>query len=137
MPIDLLPQGGSTLVLSEQKYVKLNSHNLDYDATASLRKSKDKIWVLILEVRLKRKISRSIIEIIAPSGLLVIVSWVRHYGPFIIRTYKHHIKILTLADQFFAPCGFSSRANGFFVDAISLHSQHFEFNSFEHSQVWG
>ena len=81
VPIDLLPLGGSISVLSEQKYVELNSNNLDYDATAALNKSADKFWVLILEITLKRKIMRSVIEYVAPSGLLVVVSWVTLFVP--------------------------------------------------------
>ena len=81
VPIDLLPLGGSISVLSEQKYVELNSNNLDYDATAALNKSTEKFWVLTLEITLKRKIMRSVIEYVAPSGLLVVVSWVTLFVP--------------------------------------------------------
>ena len=71
------PKGAPVVVLSD-KHIELNSLNLDYDATAFLKKSKEKDWALILEITLKRKITRSVIETIAPSGLLVVVSWVRH-----------------------------------------------------------
>ena len=79
MPINLMvwPKGAPVVVLSD-KQIELNSLNLDYDATAFLRKSKEKNWALILEITLKRKITRSVIETIAPSGLLVVVSWVSH-----------------------------------------------------------
>ena len=79
--IALLPLWSPMVVLSDQSNVLLSSLNLDYDATAALRKSSERNWSLILEIVLKRKMMRSVIEYIAPSGLLVVVSWVTLFGP--------------------------------------------------------
>ena len=64
-------------MISEQELVELETLNLDYYATASLKKSNRVKWALDFELELTRKIARSIIEKILPSAMLVMVSWVR------------------------------------------------------------
>ena len=76
MPIDFWPKTWNIEVLSDKENFQLSSLNLDYHASASLKKSPVKKGALILELVLRRKIAPSIIEIIAPSGLLVLVAWV-------------------------------------------------------------
>ena len=64
-------------MISEQDLVELDTLNLDYYATASLKKSNRVKWALDFELELTRKIARSIIEKILPSAMLVMVSWVK------------------------------------------------------------
>ena len=61
-------------LLSETNETQLDSLNLDYDVSlSSLRKG---TFTLGFEIRMKRKISRSAIEVISPAGFLVVASWV-------------------------------------------------------------
>ena len=63
-------------LLSNEEHMQLDSLNLDYDATVSIKQSAKHSWALALQLRMKRKIRRSVVEIICPPGLLVMVSWV-------------------------------------------------------------
>ena len=63
-------------LLSETGGVPLNSLTLDYTASSTLKKSKINDWALSLEIRMERKVLQSFVQIIAPPGLLVVVSWV-------------------------------------------------------------
>ena len=63
--------------MSDQDVSDLDTLNLDYYATASLKKSERVEWALDFELKLTRKIPRSIIEKILPSAMLVMVSWVK------------------------------------------------------------
>ena len=63
--------------MSDQDVSDLDTLNLDYYATASLKKSNRVKWALDFELKLARKIPRSIIEKILPSAMLVMVSWVK------------------------------------------------------------
>ena len=65
-------------VLSEKGQIAVSSVNLDYWATASLSKYNENGRALMLEIIMTRKMTRSIIEIVAPPSLLVIVSWVNN-----------------------------------------------------------
>ena len=65
-------------LLSETGGVPLNSLTLDYTASSSLKESKINHWALSLEIRMERKALQSFVQIIAPPGLLVVVSWVSH-----------------------------------------------------------
>ena len=62
-------------LLSSQIETQLDSVNLDYDVYMSLENSE---CCVNLEIRMRRKVARSIIEIISPSAILVITSWVRY-----------------------------------------------------------
>ena len=62
-------------LLSSQIETQLDSVNLDYDVYMSLENSE---CCVILQIRMRRKVARSIIEIISPSAILVITSWVRY-----------------------------------------------------------
>ena len=65
------------LFVSETNETQLDSLNLDYDVSlSSLRKG---TFTLGFEIRMKRKISRSAIEVISPAGFLVVASWVSMY----------------------------------------------------------
>ena len=66
-------------LLSERGEVVLNAVNLDYNAASKLEQSKLNYWALSLEIKMTRKMMQSFIKIIAPPGLLVIVSWVSKY----------------------------------------------------------
>merc|ERR1712108_54460 len=58
-------------IMSENEQYGLNSINLDYDAFASLKRSKafaSKATYISMEIRIKRKMLRSFIEIILPPG---------------------------------------------------------------------
>ena len=61
-------------LMSENKQHELESVNLDYDAFTSMKRVNPK--ALRMEIRIKRKLFRSFIEIISPPGILVSVSWV-------------------------------------------------------------
>ena len=66
-------------LLSERGEVVLNAVNLDYSAASKLEQSKLNYWALSLEIKMTRKMMQSFIKIIAPPGLLFIVSWVSQY----------------------------------------------------------
>ena len=59
--------------LSEDKRVSLDSLNLGYEITASL---KEKEKYLVLDITMERKPLPGILRIIMPPGLLVVLSWV-------------------------------------------------------------
>ena len=63
-------------LLSETDEVPLNSLTLDYTATSTLKESKINHGALSLEIRMERKVLQSFVQIIAPPGLLVVVSGV-------------------------------------------------------------
>ena len=62
--------------LTEHGEIALDSQNLDYNATASLSKPPGSNSHIFLELKLRRKITRSVIQIILPPALLVMISWV-------------------------------------------------------------
>ena len=64
-------------MVSQYGDIDLESLNLDYTATASLKKSNRHSYALDLEIKLTRKFLRSFLELIAPPGMLVVVSWVK------------------------------------------------------------
>ena len=64
------------LVMSEHTQYRLDSFNLDYDGTMSLGRLGHQ-GRLSLKLKLQRKLTRSFVEVILPSGFLVVVSWVR------------------------------------------------------------
>ena len=77
--------------MGEKEEVQYDSLNLDYDATVSLEKIRiqKEFRKLRMTVTLKKKIARSIIEIISPPGILVIVSWVMlHEFYYFLRFYR-------------------------------------------------
>ena len=57
MPIDFWPKTWNIEVLSDKENFQLSSLNLDYHASASLKKSPVKKGALILELVLRRKIA--------------------------------------------------------------------------------
>ena len=70
----------SLSLMAEKEVVKWDSLNLDYDAwvsVESVHQSKE-LKKLQMTVTLKRKVLRSVIEIISPPGMLVMVSWVNY-----------------------------------------------------------
>ena len=74
LDIDLLTDESVKIYKNE-----LDPLNLDYDVTVALQRNTSRNGrtpFLQLDFRLERKLSRSVIEMIAPPGLLVIVSWV-------------------------------------------------------------
>ena len=64
-----------TQVMSVYTQYHLDSFNLDYDGTISLGRLGPQGY-LSLKLKLQRKLMRSFIEVILPSGFLVVVSWV-------------------------------------------------------------
>ena len=62
--------------LTEHGEIALDSQNLDYNATASLSKPPGSNSHIFLQLKLRRKITRSVIQIILPPALLVMISWV-------------------------------------------------------------
>ena len=67
-------------LMSENRLRELESINLDYDAFTSIKRLNP--TALRVEIRIKRKLFRSFIEIISPPGILVLVSWVRFMSFF-------------------------------------------------------
>ena len=67
-------------LMSENRLHELESINLDYDAFTSIKRLNP--TALRVEIRIKRKLFRSFIEIISPPGILVLVSWVRFMSFF-------------------------------------------------------
>ena len=111
-------------LLSSKEQMPLDSLNLDYDATVSIKKSSKQPWGLALQLRMKRKIRRSVVEIICPPGLLVMVSWVWHKSLQIISLIPLRQNLYVLPDKFFAPCRHNSWQIGIPTDAFSLYDQH-------------
>ena len=69
----------SVQIMLENEQYELDSTNLDYDAFTLLKRSKafaSKATFISMEIRIKRKMLRSFIEIILPPGFLAMVSWV-------------------------------------------------------------
>ena len=64
-----------TQVMTEYTRYHIDSFNLDYDGAISLGRLGTQ-GHLSLKVKLRRKLTRSFIEVILPSGFLVVVSWV-------------------------------------------------------------
>ena len=62
-------------LLSEKIGYQLDSSNLDYEVIVSLKRS-DRVGLLDLEIKLNRKLMRSLIEVISPPAFLVQLSWV-------------------------------------------------------------
>ena len=62
-------------VMSEYSQYHLDSFNLDYDGAISLGRLGPE-GRLSLKIKLQRKLTRSFVEVILPSGFLVVVSWV-------------------------------------------------------------
>ena len=64
--------------------IQLNSHHFDYDASVSFEKQLNDTnpYQLSLTITLRRKILRSIIEVIAPPTMLVFISWVNLHPQF-------------------------------------------------------
>ena len=48
-------------LLSNEEHMQLDSLNLDYDATVSIKQSTKHSWALALQLRMKRKIRRSVV----------------------------------------------------------------------------
>ena len=71
--VDLLVVPNSTL--QPDHLHELDPLNLDYEVSVKLRRNEDRMS-LHLDIKMERKFVRSFIEIIAPPGILVIVSWV-------------------------------------------------------------
>ena len=61
-------------LLTEDKTANLALQNMDYEVMASLKESGS--TTLVLNIKMKRKITKGITQIIAPPGILVAVSWV-------------------------------------------------------------
>ena len=61
-------------LLTEDKTANLAFQNMDYEVMASLKESGS--TTLVLNIKMKRKITKGITQIIAPPGILVAVSWV-------------------------------------------------------------
>ena len=66
---------GNWKLVSEEDRVLLNSLSSDYKSYVSLE-SKTESRALTLKIEMKRKIFPGVLQIIAPPGLLVVVSWV-------------------------------------------------------------
>ena len=62
-------------VMSEYTQYHLDSFNLDYNGAISLGRLGPE-GRLSLKLKLQRKLTRSFVEVILPSGFLVVVSWV-------------------------------------------------------------
>ena len=62
-------------LVSEVDRVLLNSLSSDYESYVSLE-SKKESRALTLKIVMKRKLFPGVLQIIAPPGLLVVVSWV-------------------------------------------------------------
>ena len=69
------PHSRTEKLMSDENMVPLDSENLDYEVMAALTQSKNQSMALELNLRLTRKLQRSISQIIAPPALLVALSW--------------------------------------------------------------
>ena len=68
------PHSRTEKLMSDENMVPLDSQSLDYEVMASLMQSNQSM-ALELNLRLTRKLPRSISQIIAPPALLVALSW--------------------------------------------------------------
>ena len=69
------PHSRTEKLMSNDNMVPLDSQSLDYEVMASLMQSKNQSMALELNLRLTRKLQRSVSQIIAPPALLVALSW--------------------------------------------------------------
>ena len=69
------PHSRTEKLMSDENMVPLDSESLDYEVTAALTQSKNQSMALELNLRLTRRLLRSIFQIIAPPALLVALSW--------------------------------------------------------------
>ena len=69
------PHSRTEKLMSDENMVPLDSESLDYEVMASLMQSNNQSMALELNLRLTRKLPRSISQIIAPPALLVALSW--------------------------------------------------------------
>ena len=77
LKVEMMVSLGSnkTELMFENKEYLLDAINLDYHGVASIRRRQTNRR-LGLKIKLQRKLMRSFVEIILPSGFLVVVSWV-------------------------------------------------------------
>ena len=115
--------------------MQLDSLNLDYDATVSIKQSTKHSWALALQLRMKRKIRRSVVQIICPPGLLVMVSWVWLKRLQIISLILLKQNLFLLPDKFSTPCGHNSWQIGIPADALSLYDQHSQLQGSEFTKI--
>ena len=66
---------------------EMDQLNLDYKVSVTIDKQHDTPHQLLLRIKLKRLTKRSFIEYVAPTGVLVIVSWVRSVIVFLARRW--------------------------------------------------
>ena len=95
-------------LLSEEGTVSMNTLSRDYQSFASLKRSGDESRTLTLQISLNRKNSKGIVEIIAPPGLLVIVSWVRWLQSTIFESKKKEF-FFDISDKFPHAGGINTR----------------------------
>ena len=95
--------------------------NLDYEVKTKLLRQKGRF--LVLEIILKRSLTRSLIENIIPPGLLVAVSWVSKYN--LMTIYSRTFKLVRIfSDKLLCSKGGSPWEIGFAANSFSLFDQH-------------
>ena len=65
--------------MTDNAEVVLDSVNLKYESTATLKVSDRNNWALKLRILLEPKFMENGIQLIGPPGLLVVVSWVSKF----------------------------------------------------------
>ena len=66
--------------MTDNAEVVLDSVNLKYESTATLKVSDRNNWALKLRILLEPKFMENGIQLIGPPGLLVVVSWVSNFA---------------------------------------------------------
>ena len=62
--------------MSEEELVSLNSLSEDYQIVFASLQNSNQTHSLTLKITMKRRIPKGVLQIIAPPGLFVVVSWV-------------------------------------------------------------
>ena len=75
--LELLSFGGSWTekFMSEEESVNLNSLTQEYEVDYASLQNLNHSHALTLKITMKRKIAEGVLQIIAPHGLFVVVSW--------------------------------------------------------------
>ena len=120
----------SSAIRSKEGDIAIEANNLDYDVTVKVAQFRG---LIALEIRMERMFIRSFVEIVAPCGLLVIVSWVREAQ---LNDARWNSTFLFLPDQLSSSARSNPGKDWDTFDSVSLHSQHLELSLERLPKIW-
>ena len=110
--------------MTDKAEVILDSVNLKYESTATLKVSDRNNWALKLRILLEPKFMENGIQLIGPPGLLVVVSWVSlgctMYKMYI--PYNSQLPMFCILGQLSSTRECYSWAHGSLVCAVDMFS---------------